>query len=97
MALGSFTADDLFEWLTGRDDFLLLDVRNDVEFARFQVEGPYPFDMLNVPYMEFIEMEDESVAKVPRGKKVRIVCAKEGSSKFWGRFWSTTAMRMSPT
>lgn len=84
MALGSFTAADLFEWLTGRDDFLLLDVRNDVEFARFQVEGPYPFDMLNVPYMEFIEMEDESVAKVPRGKKVRIVCAKEGSSKYVG-------------
>jgi glyoxylase-like metal-dependent hydrolase (beta-lactamase superfamily II)/rhodanese-related sulfurtransferase len=84
MALGSFTAGDLFEWLTGRDNFLLLDVRNDVEFGRFQVEGPYPFDMVNVPYMEFIEMEDESVAKVPKGKKVRIVCAKEGSSKYVG-------------
>lgn len=84
MALGSFTADDLFEWLINRDDFLLLDVRNDVEFGRFKVEGPYPLDMLNVPYMEFIEMEEESVAKVPRGKKVRIVCAKEGSSKYVG-------------
>jgi hypothetical protein len=47
----------------------LLDVRNDVEFGRFRVEGPYPIDMVNVPYMEFIEMEDESVAKVPKGKK----------------------------
>ena len=84
MTLGSFTAHDLFDWLTRREDFLLLDVRNDVEFNRFQVEGPYPFDMVNVPYMEFIEMEDESVAKVPRGKKVRIVCAKEGSSKYVG-------------
>jgi glyoxylase-like metal-dependent hydrolase (beta-lactamase superfamily II) len=84
MALGSFTADELFGWLVGKDDFLLLDVRNDVEFARYQVEGPYPFDMVNVPYMEFIEMEDASVAKVPRGKKVRIVCAKEGSSKYVG-------------
>ncbi len=84
MALASFSADDLFAWLVNRDDFLLLDVRNDVEFARFQVEGPYPFEMVNVPYMEFIEMEDESVAKVPRGKKVRIVCAKEGSSKYVG-------------
>jgi glyoxylase-like metal-dependent hydrolase (beta-lactamase superfamily II) len=84
MALESFTADDLFDGLTRREDFLLLDVRNDVEFARFQVEGPYPFDMVNVPYMEFIEMEDESVAKVPRGKSVRIVCAKEGSSKYVG-------------
>ena len=84
MTLGRFTADDLFDWLTRREDFLLLDVRNDVEFNRFQVEGPYPFDMVNVPYMEFIEMEDESVAKVPRGKRVRIVCAKEGSSKYVG-------------
>ena len=84
MTLGRFTAHDLFDWLTRREDFLLLDVRNDVEFGRFKIEGPYPFDMLNVPYMEFIEMEEESVAKVPRGKKVRIVCAKEGSSKYVG-------------
>ena len=84
MTLGSFTAGDLFEWLTNREDFLLLDVRNDVEFGRFKVEGPYPIDMINVPYFEFIEMEDESVARVPQGKKVRIVCAKEGSSKYVG-------------
>lgn len=85
MELGSFTADEMFEWLVNRDYFLLLDVRNDVEFDRFKVEGPYPVDMLNVPYMEFIEMEDKRVAKVPRGKKVRIVCAKEGSSNICGR------------
>ncbi len=84
MAIESFTARDLFDGLTRREDFLLLDVRNDVEFGRFKIEGPYPFDMLNVPYMEFIEMEEESVAKVPRGKKVRIVCAKEGSSRYVG-------------
>jgi glyoxylase-like metal-dependent hydrolase (beta-lactamase superfamily II) len=84
MALGSFTADELFQWLVSREEFLLLDVRNDEEFGRFKVEGPYPVEMLNVPYMEFIEMEAESVAKVPRSKKVRIVCAKEGSSKYVG-------------
>ena len=84
MTLGSFTAGDLFEWLTKREDFLLLDVRNDVEFGRFKVEGPYPIDMINVPYFEFIEMEEDSVARVPQGKKVRIVCAKEGSSKYVG-------------
>ncbi len=61
-----------------------MDVRNDVEFERFKVEGPYPFEMINVPYMDFIEHEEESVAKVPRGKKLRIVCAREGSSKFVG-------------
>lgn len=82
MTVESFSANDLFDWLVNKEDFLLLDVRNDVEFARFKVEGPYPFAMVNVPYMEFIEMEEESVAKVPPGKRVRVVCAKEGSSKF---------------
>jgi len=84
MEIQSFTAQDLFTWLVEKEDFLLLDVRNDEEFGRFKVEGPYPFDMVNVPYMEFIEHEEESVAKVPRGKKVRVVCAKEGSSKYVG-------------
>jgi glyoxylase-like metal-dependent hydrolase (beta-lactamase superfamily II) len=84
MTVTSFTAEDLFRWLTEKESFLLLDVRNDEEFGRFKVEGPYPFDMVNVPYMEFIEHEEESVARVPRGNKVRIVCAKEGSSKFVG-------------
>ncbi len=82
MSIRAYSAEELFAWLTGNPDFLLLDVRNEVEFDRFKVEGPRPFEMINVPYMEFIEHEDESVAKVPRGKKIRIVCAKEGSAKY---------------
>ena len=84
MAFSSFSAQELFNWLIDKEDFLLLDVRNDVEFGRFKVEGPYPFKMLNVPYMEFVEFEDQSVAKVPRGETIRIVCAKEGSAKYVG-------------
>jgi len=84
MELQSFTAMDLFGWLTQKETLLLLDVRNDEEFGRFKVEGPYPFEMINVPYMEFIEHEEESIAKVPKGKRVRIVCAKEGSAKYVG-------------
>jgi glyoxylase-like metal-dependent hydrolase (beta-lactamase superfamily II)/rhodanese-related sulfurtransferase len=84
MALKPYDADELFQWLTRREDFRLLDVRNEVEFGRFKVEGPYPIQMINVPYMEFIEHEEESVARVPRDKKLRIVCAKEGSAKYVG-------------
>ena len=84
MPVESFNAQDLFKWLVSKETFLLLDVRNYEEFGRFKVEGPYPFEMINVPYMEFIEHEEESVAKVPTGKKLRIVCAKEGSSKYVG-------------
>lgn len=84
MEIQAFTARDLFGWLTTPENFFLLDVRNDVEFGRFKVEGPYPFEMINVPYMEFIEHEDEGVAKVPEGKKIRVVCAKEGSAQYVG-------------
>lgn len=84
MALQPYDAEQLFAWLTHKDPFLLLDVRNDVEFGRFKVEGPYPIDMINVPYMEFIEHEAQSVARVPKGKKLRIVCAKEGSAQYVG-------------
>lgn len=85
MALQSYTAQDLYELITKKNaDFLLLDVRNASEFARFQIEGPRTFDMTNVPYMEFVELEDQSVAKVPTGKPVHIVCAKEGSAKCVG-------------
>ena len=84
MAIQSFTAQDLFEWIANKETFLLLDVRNEEEFGRFKVEGPYPIEMINVPYMEFIEHEEESVAQVPKGKNLKIVCAKEGSSKYVG-------------
>ena len=84
MALTDFTAEELFNWLTNRKDFLLLDVRNNEEFDRFKVEGPNPIKMLNVPYFEFIEFEAESVAKVPTNEAIRIVCAKEGSARYVG-------------
>ena len=50
MPVTPYDAADLFEWLTTKEDFLLLDVRNDEEFGRFKVEGPYPIDMVNVPF-----------------------------------------------
>ena len=81
----SYKAEALFEWVTQPgEDFLLLDVRVNEEFDRFKVEGPLLGDMVNVPYVEFVEHEEESVAKVPAAEKVRIVCAKEGSAKYVG-------------
>ena len=87
MEVESYRAEDLFEWVTGGGhDFTLLDVRNNEEFGRFKVEGPRLSKMINIPYIEFIEMEDESVAKVqiPREESIRIVCAKEGSARYVG-------------
>ena len=87
MELQSYRAEDLFEWVTGEGhDFTLLDVRNNEEFGRFKVEGPHLPKMINIPYMEFIEKEDESVGRVqvPKEESIRIVCAKEGSAKYVG-------------
>jgi glyoxylase-like metal-dependent hydrolase (beta-lactamase superfamily II)/rhodanese-related sulfurtransferase len=85
MPLTSYSAEDLFNWVNQSDPgVVLLDVRNNEEFGRFKVEGPHPPQMINVPYVEFIEKEEESAARVPTGKAVRIVCAKEGSAKFVG-------------
>ncbi len=86
MEIPSYTAADLFALITNPDsDFVLLDVRNGNDFERFRVEGPYPFEMINVEYFDFSDdEEEEAVAKVPEGRPVRIVCAKEGSAKFVG-------------
>jgi len=93
MELQSYRAEELFEWVTKEGhDFTLLDVRNNEEFGRFKVEGPRLSKMINVPYMEFIELEEDSVAKVqvPKDESIRIVCAKEGSAKFVGEILANT-------
>lgn len=82
MDIFPYTAEELYNWLTTKTDFLLLDVRNSEDFKRFQVEGPYPFEMRNISYFDFMEIEEECVAQIPPEKAVRVVCASEGSAKF---------------
>ncbi|BDD87578.1 MBL fold metallo-hydrolase [Desulfofustis limnaeus] len=83
MALFSYQASDLFQWIAGKSDFVLLDVRNKVDFERFKVEGPYPFTMMNISYFDFMEIEDECVGRLPaKNTPIRIVCAKEGSAQY---------------
>lgn len=82
MSIFTYTAAELYAWLTAKSDIVVLDVRNKVDFARFKVESPYPFTVQNISYFDFMEIEDECVAKVIKNKPIRIVCAKEGSAKF---------------
>lgn len=77
-----YTAADLYDELTGKPDFVLLDVRNEKDFNNFAVEGPGFIPYINIPYYDFIEDIEGSVAKIPEGQKIRVVCAKEGSAKF---------------
>ena len=77
-----YTANELFDWLCGEPDFVLLDVRNEKDFDNFAIEGPHLLPYINIPYYDFIEDVDGGISLVPPGRKIRIVCAKEGSAKF---------------
>lgn len=67
--------------LLDRDEpFTLLDVRNEEEFRRWQIEGRHPLQIVHVPYFQFLETPEESLARVPRSLPVVAVCAKGGSS-----------------
>jgi len=77
-----YSANELFDWLSGRPDFVLLDVRNVKDFVNFSVEAPVFFPYINIPYFNFIEDAKGSLELVPAGQKIRIVCAKEGSAKY---------------
>ena len=83
MAIFPYSAGDLYQWVVDSENFVLLDVRNKKDFGRFKVEGPYPIEMLNVSYFDFMEIEDECIDQMPeKTTSIRIVCAKEGSAKF---------------
>ena len=82
MAIFTYAAKDLFQWLTNREDIVVVDVRNEKDFSRFHVESPFPFSLHNISYYEFMEDEAASVARIAPGSQVRIVCAKEGSAKY---------------
>lgn len=82
MPVFTYNAMDLYNWLTTKEDIVVVDVRNNKEYDKFKVEGPYPFRMLNIPYFDFMEFEKESIAQLPADSKIRIVCAKENSAKY---------------
>jgi glyoxylase-like metal-dependent hydrolase (beta-lactamase superfamily II)/rhodanese-related sulfurtransferase len=80
----------LHDALEGPAPPLVLDVRNEDEFARWRVESRQPVETLNVPYFGFLDDEEPSVARVrewaeSRGGAARgiaVVCAKGGASEF---------------
>ncbi len=73
---------DLYEYLLADQELFILDLRNEDDFARWKVEGRAKHQVVNIPYFEFIEEEEESLAKVGHPAEVLVVCAKEGSSKY---------------
>ena len=82
MGIFSYTAEELYSWVTGKEDLVYLDVRNAVDFTRFRVESPYPLEMYNISYFDFMEIEEGCIAKLPKGRPIRVICAKEGSARY---------------
>ena len=80
--MGEYSATELYHAIETKEDFILLDVRNEDDYNSFAVEGPEEITTLNIPYFDFIEDAENSAKKVPIGKKIRVICAKEGSSHF---------------
>ena len=76
------TAAELYNQIVNDESLAIVDVRNQDDFKRWHVEGRESLEVVNIPYFDFIEDEKASVAKVPAGKDVLVVCAKEGSSQF---------------
>lgn len=72
---------DLLKRVDAGEPLLLLDVRNDEDFAGWKLEGRKPIETVHVPYFDFIENEDESFARVPMDREVVVLCAQGDSSE----------------
>ena len=76
-----FTAEEMFEWLSNGADVVIVDVRSEELYDLFQVEGPEPIPQLNISYIDFLEIEEECVERLPRDKPIRVICSKVGASQ----------------
>jgi len=80
------TAAELKGMMDRGEEFTLLDVRNDDEFARWRIEGRHTPPTVHIPYFVAIEDPDAFLSQVegqvPKDKLVVAVCAK-GDSSAW--------------
>ncbi|MCS7192751.1 MAG: rhodanese-like domain-containing protein, partial [Armatimonadetes bacterium] len=57
----AITASELKRMLDKGEDFALLDVRNDDEFARWRIEGRHIPFTVHIPYFNFVEDTEGSI------------------------------------
>ena len=71
---------ELLRALDTGEPLLLLDVRNDHDFAAWRIEARSSVETLHVPYFAFLEDEAALLRRMPRELPIVAVCARGGSS-----------------
>ena len=74
------TAEELFMEFESEIEFAIIDVRNEDDYSRFNIEGPRQIENLNIPFDDFLSDEEQAIAQIPLNKAIRVICAKEESS-----------------
>ncbi|CAG7639832.1 MBL fold metallo-hydrolase [Paenibacillus allorhizosphaerae] len=74
-------AKEVTRKILNNEQLFILDVRNETDFMDWKIEGQ-SVEIINIPYFDLIDGVDPALEKIPNGKDVLVVCAKEGSSIF---------------
>jgi len=83
MKINQYSAEDLFNvFQDENNEIVVLDVRNESKLDDFRINCSTLYDYKHVPYLDFLDNEDQSVSEIPRGKKIVAVCDKTGASKY---------------
>ncbi|HZG81363.1 MAG TPA: MBL fold metallo-hydrolase [Brevibacillus sp.] len=77
----TMSAKEVAAMLKSQEDLFILDVRNQSDYQDWRIEGER-VESINIPYFDLIDGVDEVLDQIPAHKKLLVVCAKEGSSKF---------------
>jgi len=80
-ALQPMTPHDLTQIIFQHEELFILDVRNQNDYHDWKIEGE-KIESINIPYFDLIDGVEPALPHIPEGKKVLVVCAKEGSSIF---------------
>jgi len=91
--VGSIGIAELLARSDAGEELILLDVRNDEEFAAWRFEPRRPLETVHVPYFEFIEEPDAATARIPGDREVVVLCAKGGSSEMVAEMLASAGRR----
>ncbi|RAP75620.1 MBL fold metallo-hydrolase [Paenibacillus montanisoli] len=81
MGIQKMTSKEVTKMILNNEELVILDVRNEADFNDWKIEGNN-VESINIPYFDLLDDISPALDKIPDGKNVLVVCAKEGSSIF---------------